>query len=342
MDGTRVGKGSDIGAIATIRRGFALSPEFRTGLSLTLALAVISTLGRIVTPIAVQQVIDRGLSAPGGPDLGLVRQIVLLAIAAVLVTALAGYLMNVRLFTVTEGGLATLRTTAFRHVHDLSVLTQNTERRGALVSRVTSDVDTISTFMQWAGLLLVISVGQLVVSTVLMAFYSWQLTLLVWGCFLPLFLLLRHFQKLVATAYTRVRERVGEMLAAISEAVVGAPVVRAYAVEDRTSERIDTAIEAHRQSATRAQKIVALTFSSGEIVAGIATAAVVVVGVLLGVGGDITFGQLVAFLFLITLFVGPVQVGTEVLNQAQNAVAGWRRVIGVIDTPADVADPGPD
>jgi len=342
LDGTRVGKGSDIGAIATIRRGLALSPEFRTGLPLTLALAVISTLGRIVTPIAVQQVIDRGLSAPGGPDLGLVRQIVLLAIAAVLVTALAGYLMNVRLFTVTEGGLASLRTTAFRHVHDLSVLTQNTERRGALVSRVTSDVDTISTFMQWAGLLLVISVGQLVVSTVLMAFYSWQLTLLVWGCFLPLFLLLRHFQKLVATAYTRVRERVGEMLAAISEAVVGAPVVRAYAVEDRTSERIDTAIEAHRQSATRAQKIVALTFSSGEIVAGIATAAVVVVGVLLGVGGDITFGQLVAFLFLITLFVGPVQVGTEVLNQAQNAVAGWRRVIGVIDTPADVADPGPD
>ena len=303
---------------------------------------MIATLGRIVTPIAVQQVIDRGLNAPGGPDLGLVRQIVLWAVVAVLLTAFAGYLMNVRLFTVTEGGLATLRTKAFRHVHDLSVLTQNTERRGALVSRVTSDVDTISTFMQWAGLMLVISVGQLLISTVLMAFYSWQLTLLVWACFLPLFILLRHFQKLVAGAYTRVRERVGEMLGAISEAVVGAPVVRAYAVEGRTAERIDTAIEAHRQAATRAQKIVALTFSSGEVISGIATAAVVVVGVLLGIDGDITIGQLVAFLFLVTLFVGPVQVGTEVLNQAQNAVAGWRRVIGVIDTPADVADPGPD
>ena len=342
LDGTQVGKGADIGAIATIRRGFALSPEFRAGLPVTIVLAVISTLGRIVTPIAVQQVIDRGLNAPGGPDLGLVRQIVIWATVAVLLTAVAGYLMNVRLFTVTEGGLATLRTTAFRHVHDLSVLTQNTERRGALVSRVTSDVDTISTFMQWAGLMLVISVGQLLISTVLMAFYSWQLTLLVWACFLPLFLLLRHFQKLVGTAYTRVRERVGEMLGAISEAVVGAPVVRAYAVEGRTSERIDTAIESHRQAATRAQKIVALTFSSGEVVSGVATAAVVVVGVLLGIDGDITLGQLVAFLFLITLFVGPVQVGTEVLNQAQNAVAGWRRVIGVIDTPADVADPGPD
>ena len=47
-----------------------------------------------------------------------------------------------------------------------------------------------------------------------------------------------------------------------------------------------------------------------------------------------------AFLFLVQLFTGPVQVGTEVLNELQNAVAGWRRVLAVVDTPADVADPG--
>ena len=66
----------------------------------------------------------------------------------------------------------------------------------------------------------------------------------------------------------------------------------------------------------------------------------VVLGVLLGIAGNITLGELLAFLFLVTLFVGPVQVGTEVLNEAQNAVSGWRRVLGVLDTPADVADPG--
>ena len=112
--------------------------------------------------------------------------------------------------------------------------------------------------------MLVVSVFQLVVSTVLMAFYSWQLTLLVWACFLPLFVLLRFFQKRVAKAYTLVRERVGELLGAVSEAVVGASVVRSYAIEKRTAVRIDAAIESHRQAATRAQKIVALTFSTGE------------------------------------------------------------------------------
>jgi putative ABC transport system ATP-binding protein len=74
-------------------------------------------------------------------------------------------------------------------------------------------------------------------------------------------------------------------------------------------------------------------------VAALANAAVVVVGVLLGLAGDITAGTLVAFLFLVTLFVAPVQTASEVLNEAQNAVAGFRRVLDVIDTAPDVRDP---
>ncbi|HSK25441.1 MAG TPA: ABC transporter ATP-binding protein [Jiangellales bacterium] len=334
-----LGHGTD-SAWGTVRRGLALSPEIRDGLGVTLLLALVATAGCLVVPIAVQQTVDRGLLAPGGPDLGVVRVTVLAAIVAVVVTAGVAYVMNYRVFRASEAGLATLRTRAFRHVHDLSVLTQSTERRGALVSRVTSDVDTLSQFVQWGGLLLLVSVGQLLLATAVMAVYSWQLTLLVWLCFLPLFLLLRTFQRRVSAAYGVVRERVGAMLGAVSESVVGAQVVRAYGAEARTQERIDTAVERHRAAATRAQKLVALTFSTGEVVAGVANAAVVVAGVLLGLAGEITLGRLLAFLFLVTLFVGPVQVGTEVLNEAQNAVAGWRRVLGVVDTPADVADPG--
>jgi len=328
------------GAWATLRRGLALSPEFRTGLPVTLMLAFGATVGRVLVPIAVQQTIDNGLMGPGGPDLTRVREVVLLAAVATVLTAFASYLLNVRLFRTTESGLATLRVRAFRHVHDLSVLTQNAERRGSLVSRVTSDVDTISTFMQWGGLLMVVSFGQLLVATALMAYYSWQLTLLVWLCFLPLFILMRFFQKRVSAAYGLVRERVGDLLGAVSESVVGASTVRAYAIEERTGRRIDGAIERHRSAATRAQALVALTFSTGEVVAGLANAGVVVVGVKLGIAGELTLGELLAFLFLVTLFVGPVQIGTEVLNEAQNAIAGWRRVLGVLDTPADVADPG--
>jgi putative ABC transport system ATP-binding protein len=326
-------------AFATLRRGLRMMPEFRQGLPVTFLLALVATAGRVVVPIAVQQTLDRGLGAPGGPDLPLVRELVAICAVVVLVTAFAVYRMNVRLFRTTETALAGLRVRAFRHVHDLSVLHQQAQRRGSLVSRVTSDVDQLSVFMQWGGVLGLVSVGQLVVATVVMAIYSWQLTLLVLVCFIPLGIAVKFFARRLATVYGVVRERVGDVLAAVGESVVGAPTVRAYGIRARTAARIDHAIDRHYRASVDAQKTTAAVYVSGEFVAAVANAAVVVVGVLLGIGGHISPGTLVAFLFLVSLFVAPVQTASEVLNEAQNAVAGFRRVLDVLDTEPDVQDP---
>ncbi len=338
---TSVDTGEATTAWAVLRRGVAHAPELVRGFWVTLALAVAATAGRVVVPIAVQQTLDRGIGAEGGVDHGFTARMLAMAGLAILVTGAASYAMTARLFRSAETGLATLRTKAFRHVHDLPVLTQNTERRGALVSRVTSDVDQVSQFLVFGGMIAVVSVGQVALATVVMAVYSWQLTLVVWACFLPLFASLRFFQRRLSRAYGEVRRQVGLMLAAISEPIVGAGVVRSYAVEDRTQARIDDAVDRYQQASTRAQALTAFSFSLGGLSAGLANAGVLVVGVLLGVDGQITAGQVLAFAFLVTLFVGPVQMGTQVLTDAQNAFAGWRRVIGILDTPADVADPGP-
>jgi putative ABC transport system ATP-binding protein len=338
---TLAGAGRKDGALATLRRGLRLVPELRQGLGLTLLLALVATAGRVVVPLAVQQTLDRGLLADGGPDMGRVGWIVTGCAVAVLITALSAYQLNYRLFRTTETALAALRVRAFRQVHDLSMLHQQAARRGSLVSRVTSDVDQMSVFMQWGGILVVTSSGQLLLATVLMAVYSWQLTLLVYACFLPLAIAVPKLQKRLALAYGTVRERIGDLLGAVSESVVGAQTVRAYAVEDRTAERIDTAIDRHYRSAVQAQKTTVLVFTSGELVAALANAAVVVAGVLLGIGGHgLTAGKLVAFLFLVTLFIAPVQVASEALSEAQNALASFRRVLDVVDAEPDVADPG--
>ena len=265
-----------------------------------------------------------------------------MAAVAVVLTGVASYAMTSRLFTVSERGLATLRIKAFRHVHDLPLLTQNTERRGALVARVTSDVDQVSQFLVFGGLIFVVSIGQILVATVVMVIYSWQLAIVVWVCFAPLFLSLRFFQRRLSEAYGMVRRQVGLLLSAIAEPVVGAAVVRSYAVEARTQARIDTAVDAHRVASTRAQGFTAFSFSLGGISAGLANAGVLIVGIWLGFAGDITAGKVLAFAFLVTLFVGPVQMGTQILTDAQNAIAGWRRVIGILETPADLIDPGPE
>ncbi|HET7690366.1 MAG TPA: ABC transporter ATP-binding protein [Nocardioidaceae bacterium] len=337
---TSVDSGERISAWQTLRRGMALSPELTEGFWGTLGLAGLSTVGRIVVPIAVQQTLDNGVNAAGGPDVEFTTRTALIAFAAVLVTGFASYLMTARLFRAAERGLATLRIKAFRHVHDLPVLTQNTERRGALVSRVTSDVDQVSQFLVFGGMIAVVSVGQILMATIVMAVYSWQLTIVVWLCFLPLFVSLRYFQRQLSAAYAAARKQVGIMLSAISEPVVGAATVRSYAVEARTQQRIDRAIDSNMRSSIRAQSLTAFSFSLGGISAGFANAGVIIIGVLLGIDGDITAGKVLAFAFLVNLFVGPVQMGTQVLTDAQNAFAGWRRVIGILDTPADVVDPG--
>ena len=331
----------DVGALDTVKRGLALNPELRNGLVFTVVLALLATAGRVVVPIVIQQVLDRGIVG-GTVDLDAITRFIAYGLVATVVTAVTTAIMNRRLAEAVEIALSNLRVRTFRHVHDLSTLHQAAQQRGQLVSRVTSDIDEISRFMSWGGLNLVTSSGQLLVATAVMLVYSWRLTLVVLLTFVPFLFAARWFQRRLTTAYRDVRERVGALLSVVAEAVTGAPVVRAYGVEERTQRRLDERIEEHREAAVRAGKLSSSFSGIGEMFGALATAAVVAVGVLSGVDGGVSAGTVVAFLFLVSLFIDPVNIAMEVVNEGQTAVAGWARVLDVLDTPPDVADPGED
>lgn len=325
---------------AILRRGLSLSPAIKDGLGLTLLLAILSTIGGSVIPIVIKETVDSGLGEGNGTELRDVAPYLLAALGIIVASGLLAYWMRVRLFVASERGLAQLRVDAFRHVHDLSMLTQNAERRGVLVSRVTSDIDQVSQFLQFTGIMMVVSLGQILMATAIMAYFSWQLTIVVWVCFLPLGISLKYFAERLSRAYDIVRRTVGEMIAVIAEPVVGASVVRAYAIERRTQQRVDDGIARNLDANVRAQKLVAVTFASAGVAGGLANAAVIAFGVAIGLSGQLSMGTVIAFAFLVGLFVGPVQMATQVLTDAQNAIASWRRVIELLDTPADVVDPG--
>ncbi|HSJ29374.1 MAG TPA: ABC transporter ATP-binding protein [Acidimicrobiia bacterium] len=323
----------------TISRGIQLSPVLRRGLPVTLLLGLVATAGRIIVPVAIQQVLDRGLTQ-GGVDMRFVLQMTLLALVAVAITAGCTSLMHIRLADVSETALSDLRVKAFRHIHDLSMLHQASEHRGSLVARVTSDVDQISRFMQFAGLMLMINSFQATLALLAMFVYSWQLGLVV-AAVLPLILFtMRWFQTRLDAAYLIVRDKVAKLLGTLAEVVVGAPVIRAYGIEEHTRSRLDAAIEDHRSHAVKAGVLSSSFSGTGEMLSAIVLAATLVVGVLMAVAGTVSVGTVVAFLFLIQLFVQPVQMLGEAINEAQTAVAGWRRVLDVLDIPPDVADPG--
>ena len=329
------------GALNTIKDGLALSPELRRGLIGTVLIAIVATTGRVVVPIAIQQIVDGGFSE-GNVDMPFVARMTGMALIAVLVTGGATGWMHLRLARVSETALSGLRIRAFRHIHDLSMLHQASEQRGVLVTRVTSDVDQISRFMQWAGLQLLVNGLQALIALIVMLVMSVQLGLVVVAMLPVIIFMIRFFQSRLEVAYLIVRERVGQMLALIAETVVGAPVIRAYGIETRTRERLEGAIENHRLAGTRAGRLSSTFSGFGELTSSLVVAAVVVVGTILAVNGATTAGVVIAFLFLVQLFVEPVQFMGEAVNEAQTAVAGWSRVLDILDIAPDVADPGPD
>jgi putative ABC transport system ATP-binding protein len=329
------------GAFAALRQALAVYPGIVRGLGATLALGVVAAAGRVVVPYVVQQTIDTGLRSDSGPRLDYVMEMAGLAALAICLTGVAACLMNFRMLSAAESGLANLRTAAFRRTHGLPMLSEDSERRGAQVSRVTTDVDTMSAFLQTGGLLLVLSISQMTVATALMLVYSWQLTLLVWLCFAPLFLSMPALQRRAAGAYGAVRRRVAELMSAILESVNGVATIRMYGAGRLALAKLDAIVRRHQEEATRALMVSATSFAPGVLLSGLVVVLVVTVGSWWGMDNGLTVGEIFAFVFLVQLFTVPLQTGTERLNELQNAVSGWRRVVAVLEAPAYVDDPGP-
>lgn len=326
-------------ARVAIARALRVAPALVRGFGLTFLLMTIGTAMQIVVPVVIQQIVDGEILAPGGVDVGGVLLRGLLALAAIVGAAAARRLGLNRLLTASATGLSDLRVATFRHLHRLSLLHVEGERRGALVSRVTSDIATIQDFMDFGGVGIVVGSLQVVLAVVVMTVYRWQLSLLVVLGVVVYGLLLGWFQRILARAHDKVRLRVADSLATVGEAISGLPVVRAYGAEEATLARTRGALDDQFLAEFRANRLGAFLFSSAELFAGLITAAVVGVGVWLGAGRGVTAGSLVAFLFLVNLLVEPVQMIVEILDLVQSAGAGVRRILGVLDTPIDVPDP---
>jgi putative ABC transport system ATP-binding protein len=328
-----------IGTTAALRRAFREAPALREGLGITLLLAFVGTGMSIVVPIVIQRMIDDDVLGSADIDMGSVLQKGIIALGAMVISALAGRAAVIRLSIASSSGLSDLRVSTFRHLHELSVLHVESERRGALVSRVTSDVDTIMHFMEWGGVGMIVGTAQVLLAVVVMLLYDWRLALMVLLGVGIYTILLGWFQQILRRAHDRVRGRVADTLAALGEAIAGLPVIRAFGAEDAAIEKVRTTLDAQCDEEYRTAKLGAALFSSAEVFAGLLTASVIGVGVVMGASSGTSAGTLLAFLFLVNLLVEPVQMLVETLDHAQTAGAGLRRILDVIDRDSDVPDP---
>lgn len=139
-------------AWSVLRRGLAQSPELRKGFGYTVALAMTSSLGSLLIPILMQQVFDRGIGGPRGFRAEFVYTICSIAAGLIVLVYLAARESYRRMVRASESALASLRVRTFAHIHRLSIAEQTANRRGAFVSRVTSDIDTLAQFMEWGAI----------------------------------------------------------------------------------------------------------------------------------------------------------------------------------------------
>jgi putative ABC transport system ATP-binding protein len=226
-----------------------------------------------------------------------------------------------------------MRVKLFDHIHRLSLADHNEERRGALVSRVTSDIETLTMFFSWGALVWLLDGSLMFVVACVMLAYDWILALVAFAVSAPLFFVLRNLQKRLVAAYDLARQHNAELLGSISELVSGTETLRAYKAHAPMVMRSKRAVRKRADSQIRAGVIGAFLFPSGEVFAVFTIVAIIFVGVFRGVDSGLTAGSMVGFVFLTYRFLEPIAEFTEVVDQTQTAVAGLRRVLGVLDTP---------
>jgi ATP-binding cassette, subfamily B, bacterial len=143
----------------------------------------------------------------------------------------------------------------------------------------------------------------------------------------------------LSAAFNAARTRVGEMLSEVSESVMGAAVVRAYGLDEQTHGKVERAISERYKAEVLAHFRAATFWPMSSIFYAVALSTVIVLGSAYGRSWGLTFGQVSAFLFLADVFLHVFTDLPEIYSETQTAIAGWRKILAVLDIPIEVVEP---
>jgi len=328
----------EVGALNVLKRGLKASPELKAGISLTALMALAVAGGKLLVPLTIKEVLDRGITT-SGVNVKTVLFFSLIAMFLSIAGMALGKATYYRLAKTAENVLMGLRIRTFEHLHKLSIADHVQARKGAYTARVTSDVETLTQFAQWGAIAWIINSIQIFAVLVIMIVYSWHLSIVTLLVHAPLFPVLRWMQRRQLRAHDRVRSRVSDTLSVVSESIQGVDVVRSYGYRQKTRSKLHHAISDQYKEQMVAQKYFSFVLPITDIIGVAAIAAVVGAGVYWGPDWGVTSGELIAFVFLSNLLVMPISELGEVLNQTQTALAGWWKVLEVLDKEIEVKEP---
>ena len=235
-----------------------------------------------------------------------------------------------------------LRVRSFAHLQRLGLDYFEREMAGRIMTRMTTDVDALSTFLQTGLSTALISVLTVVGVATALLLTDTGLALVAMLSLPVLIVATVVFRHRSSAAYAQAREQISEVNADLQENVSGIRVAQAFTRERRSARDFAARSDAYRRTRLRAQRYIATYFPFVSMLSDLAQAAVLGVAASQVAGGTVTPGVLTAFLLYLGLFFAPVQQLSQVFDNYQQAAVGLRRIRDLLNTPTTVPPPASD
>ncbi|MBD3008094.1 ABC transporter transmembrane domain-containing protein [Streptomyces sp. 5-10] len=324
IDEERAARPEEAYGLRRLLRGFGAP------LLVALALVAVDAIAGLLLPVLIRHGIDQGVQRL---SLGAVWAASGLALLVVL-AQWAAQIGETRMTGRTgERVLYALRVKIFAQLQRLGLDYYERELTGKIMTRMTTDVDALSTFLQTGLVTAVVSLLTFFGILVALLIIDVELALVVFLTLPPLIIGTVVFRRRSVKAYELARERVSVVNADLQESVAGLRIVQAFRRERSGRERFAARSDAYRQARLRGQRLISLYFPFVQLLSSVASALVLIVGAGRVGDGTLTAGALVAYLLYIDLFFAPVQQLSQVFDGYQQATVSLGRIQELLREP---------
>ncbi|CAM5532542.1 ABC transporter ATP-binding protein [Streptomyces pilosus] len=310
---------------------------FRTPLLISLGLVAVDAGMGLLLPVLIRHGIDQGVTQAA---LGAVWAAALLGLLTVLLQW-AAQTGEIRMTGRTgERVLYTLRLKIFAQLQRLGLDYYERELTGRIMTRMTTDVDALSTFLQTGLVTAFVSVVTFFGIMVALLVLDVELALVVFATLPPLIVATYFFRRASVKAYELARERVSAVNADLQESVSGLRIVQAFRRERDGGRRFAGRSADYRSARIRGQWLISVYFPFVQLLSSVAAVAVLVVGGARVDDGTLAIGSLVAYLLYIDLFFAPVQQLSQVFDGYQQASVSLGRIQELLREPTSTEQAG--
>lgn len=308
-----------------------------------LALSIISVLlvsgSSAIAPILIARVLDSSIEPLKQGDASPLLTLLAFFVAATAVTAIFSWVNVAYTVRVSLGVVVYLRKRVFRHAQSLSVSFHERYTSGKVISRLTSDIDTVRSFLDSGISQLAITLLSMVISAVAIFLLDWRIGLLMLAMGVPIYFLTRWFQKAAVPVFRTMRTESAHLTSRFVETFTGIRAVKAFGAEARMRTEYAQASERYRLAVMDSIKIFGVYAPTLTLLGNLFIAGALVLGGYAVLGGTMQIGTLLALVIYANRVFEPVMQLSEFYNMFQSAMSALEKLSSFLAEEPEVAEP---